>query len=104
MGSKKILKVLVTQSYLTLCNPMDDSPSRLLCPWNSPGKGTGVGSHCLLQGIFPTHGSNPSLLHCWQILYHLSHQGNPTMNLFTEKKWRQRCREWSGGHNKGGRG
>ena len=37
-----------------------------------PGKNTGVGSHSLLQGIFPTQGSNPSLLHCKQILYHLS--------------------------------
>ena len=35
---------------------------RLLCPWGSPGKDTGVGSHSLLQGIFPTQGSNPHLL------------------------------------------
>ena len=40
-------------------------PTRLLCPWNSPGKNTGVGSHSLLQGIFPTHKSNLHLLH-WQ--------------------------------------
>ena len=52
-------------------------PARLLCPWNSPGKNTGVGSHSLLQGIFPTQGSKPSLLHCRQILYCLSHQGSP---------------------------
>ena len=32
-----------------------------LCPWNSPGKNTGVGSHSLLQGIFPTQGSNSGL-------------------------------------------
>uniref|UniRef100_A0A8B9YL87 Nucleophosmin n=1 Tax=Bos mutus grunniens TaxID=30521 RepID=A0A8B9YL87_BOSMU len=38
---------------------------------------TGVGCHALLQGIFPTQGSNPGLLHCRQILYHLSHQGSP---------------------------
>ena len=38
---------------------------------------TGVGCHALLQGIFPTQGSNPGLLHCRQILYHLSHQGCP---------------------------
>ena len=43
-------------------------------PWNSPGKNTGVGSHSHLQGIFPTQGSNSGLLHCWQILYHLSYQ------------------------------
>ena len=40
----------------------------------SPDKNTGVGSHFLLQGIFPTKGSNPGLLHCKQILYCLSHQ------------------------------
>ena len=45
-------------------------PAKLLCPWNSPGKNTGVGSHSLLQGIFLTQGSNPGLLHCRQILYH----------------------------------
>ena len=43
-------------------------PARLLCPWNSPGKNTGVGSHSLLQGIFPTQGSNPGLPYCRQIL------------------------------------
>ena len=52
-------------------------PARLLCPWDSSGKNTGVGSHSLLQGIFPTQGSNPGLLDCRQILYHLSHQGGP---------------------------
>ena len=51
-------------------------PARLLCPWNSPGKNTGVGSHSLLQGIFPTQGSNSILPHCRQILYHLNYQGN----------------------------
>ena len=52
------------------------SPTRLLCPWDSPDKNTEVGSHSLLQGIFPTQGSNPGLLHCRQILYQLSHQGS----------------------------
>ena len=41
-------------------------PRRFLCPWHSPGKNTGVGSHSLLHGIFPTPGSNPSILHCRQ--------------------------------------
>ena len=41
-------------------------PRGLLCPWDSPGKNTGVGCHALLQGIFPTQGSNPSLLH-WRV-------------------------------------
>ena len=48
-------------------------PARLLCPWNSPGKNTGVGCHDLLQKIFLTQGLNPGLLHCRQILYHLSY-------------------------------
>ena len=56
-------------------------PSRLFCPWDSPGKNTGVGSHFLLQGIFLTQGSNPGLLHCRSILYSLSHQGSPNWNL-----------------------
>ena len=47
--------------------------ARLLCPGNSPDKNTGVGCHSLLQGIFPTQESNLSLLHCRQILYHLSY-------------------------------
>ena len=49
----------------------------LYSPWNSPGQITGVGSLSLLQGIFPTQGSNPGLPHCRQILYQLSHKGSP---------------------------
>ena len=49
-------------------------PTRLLYPWDSPGKKTGVGSHSLIQGTLPTQGSNPGLLHCRQILYCLSCQ------------------------------
>ena len=51
-------------------------PTRLLCPWDSPSKNTGVGCHFLLQGIFLTQGSNPHLLHLlpWQILYHCVNQ------------------------------
>ena len=45
--------------------------------WNSPGQNTGVGSLSLLQGIFPTQGSNPDLPHYRQILYQLSHKGSP---------------------------
>ena len=52
-------------------------PTRLLCPWDFPGKDTEVGCHFLLQGIFPTQGSNPGLLHCRQILYLLSYKGSP---------------------------
>ena len=63
-------EVKVTQSCLTLCNPMD-------CTWNSPAQNTGVGSLSLLQRIFPTQGSNPGLLHWRRILYQLSHKGSP---------------------------
>ena len=52
------------RSCLTLCDPMDSSP-----PWNSLGKGTGVGYHALLQGIFLTQGVNQAVLHSRQILY-----------------------------------
>ena len=61
------------------------SPTRLLCPWDSPGKNagvekkkknTGVSSHSLPQGIFLTQESNPGFLHCRQFLYHLSFQGS----------------------------
>ena len=44
--------------------PQGLQPTRLLLPWDSPGKSTGVGGHFLLQGIFPTQRSNPCLLHC----------------------------------------
>ena len=67
--------VLVTPLCLTLCDPHGLQPSRLLCPWDSPGKNTGVGVHFLLQRIFPTQGLNLHLLcllHCRQILYPLS--------------------------------
>ena len=47
---------------------------------NSPSQNTGVGSLSLLQGIILTQGLNPGLLHCRQILYHLSHKGSPFPN------------------------
>ena len=49
----------------------------LCSPWNSPGQNMGVGSLSLLQGIFPTQGSNPGLSHCRWILYQVSHTGSP---------------------------
>ena len=45
--------------------------TKLLHPWDFQGKSTGVGCHCLLQGIFPTQGSNPGLSHCRQTLYRI---------------------------------
>ena len=65
----------VAQSCLTLCDPMDCKPTRLLCPWDFPGKSTGVGCHSLLQRVSPTEGSNPGLPHCRQTLYSLSQRG-----------------------------
>ena len=65
---------LGAQSCLTLCNPTDCNPPGSSVHGDSPGQNTGVGCHALLQGIFPTEGSNPGLLHCRQILYHLSYQ------------------------------
>ena len=51
-------------------------PTWLLCPWDFPGKNTGVGCHFLLQGIFLTQGLNPHLLHCKRILNPLNHWGS----------------------------
>ena len=56
---------------------MDCKPSRLLCSWNFPSKNIGVGYHFLLQGIFPTQGLNPPLLHWLLDTLPLSHLGNP---------------------------
>ena len=63
---------LINKLCLTPCNLMDYGP-----PSSSvPGKNAGAGSHFLLQGIFPTLGSNPHLL-CWQAdSLPLSHQGS----------------------------
>ena len=66
---------LVVQSCCTFCDPMDCSPpgsSSMGFSWQE----CGVGCLALLQGIFPTQGSNPGLPHCRWILYHLSHQGS----------------------------
>ena len=51
--------------------------ARLLCPWDFPGKNIGVDCHSLLQGIFPTQGSNLGLLPWGWILYCLSHVESP---------------------------
>ena len=61
------------------CSVMSDSLRLhgVYSPWNFPDQNTGVGSLCLLQGIFPTQGFNPGLLHCRRILYQLSHKGSP---------------------------
>ena len=74
------VKVLVAQLYPTLFDPM-------VCPWNSPGKNTGMGCHSLFQGIFPTQGLNLCLLHCRQFFYHLSYPGSPICRVHPVKCW-----------------
>ena len=74
-----------------VCSTVSDSATpwltRLLHPWNFLGKSAGVGCHFLLQGIFPTQGSNLGLPQCGQTLYHLSHQGiNYSLPLFWESQ------------------
>ena len=64
---------LVAQSCPTLCDPMDCSSPGSSIHGDSPGKNPRVGCHALLQGIFPTQGSNPGLPHCRQVLYRLCH-------------------------------
>ena len=68
---------LVAQSCPTLCDLMDCSPQGFSVHGDSPGRNTGVGCHALLQGIFPTQGSQPGLPHCRQIPYCLSQQESP---------------------------
>ena len=72
----KIVKVLVTQSCLTPWIPARQA----LCPWDSPSKNSGFGCHVLLQGIFPTQGSNLGLLLAGTFFNHLSHQASQNSN------------------------
>ena len=89
------------------CSVMSDSLRRhgLYSPWDS-GQNTGVGSLSLLQGIFPTQGSNPGLSHCRWILYQLSHKGSPIMgngllNNYPRNKKRQQGAKLKGRREKG---
>ena len=77
---------LVAQSCLTLCDSLNCSLPGSSVHWDSPGKYTGMGCHAL-QGIFPTQGSNPGLLHCRQILYHWA-----TREVHVEYKFNFKCR------------
>ena len=67
------------QSCLILSIPKECSPPGSSVHGDSPGKNPGVGCHALLKGIFPTQGLNLGLAHYRWILYHLSHQGSPTI-------------------------
>ena len=75
-------------SCVWLWNPMACSPPGSSVRGDSPDKNTRVGCHALLQGIFPTQGSNPGLPHCRWILYQLSHQGSPKTTLHA---WNNLC-------------
>ena len=66
--------------------------ARLLCPWESTGKNTALGSHSLLHGIFLTQGSNLDVLHCRWILYHLSHEGSHSEIQFSSVQSLSRVR------------
>ena len=72
---------LVAQSCPAVLRPHRLLLTRLLCPWDSPGKNTGVGWRALLHGIFLTQESNLSLLHWQGYSLSLSHQRSPHMNL-----------------------
>ena len=88
------VKVKVAQSCLTLCDPMDCIAHGIL-----QAKNAGVGSLSLLQGIFPTQGSNPGLPHCRQILYQMSHKGSPRILewvVYPFSSRSSRPRNWTG--------
>ena len=73
-------------------------PTRLLCPWDSPGKNTGVDCHSLLQRTFLTQGLNPGLLHCRLILYCLGYREVPEfkypMDYTVHRILQARILEW----------
>ena len=77
--TEQIVKRYPNKGHRESCSVMSSSfqPHGCYSPWNSPGKNTGVGSHFLLPGIFPTQGLNPALLHCRLILYQLEASGKP---------------------------
>ena len=75
-----LLPMCVSHSVvLDSSQPRGLQSTRLLCPWNSSGKNTGVGCHFLLQGIFPIQESNPGLLHCRQTFLPSELPGKPTL-------------------------
>ena len=71
-------------SHVQLCSTMEHSPLGFLCPWDFPGKNTGMGCHLLLQGIFPTQGWNPfsvaPALSC-RVLYHWATWETQLLNI-----------------------
>ena len=87
------------QSCLILSIPKDCSPPGSSVHGDSPGKNPRVGCHALLQGIFPTQGLNLGLAHYRWILYHLSHQGSPTILKWVAEPFSRGIswpRKWTG--------
>ena len=86
-----------SESHSVMSNSLP--PHGLYSPRNSPGQNTGVGSLSLLQGIFPTQGSNQGLLLCRQIHYQLSHSGSPRILEWVASPFSSRSswpRDWTG--------
>ena len=98
-----VLKLLSFHNlYVCLlsCSVMSDSlwsyrlqPARFLCPWNFLDRNTQVGCHFLHQGVFLTQGSNPGLLHCGWILYHLSYSVRMISISQRKKKGKERINQ-----------
>ena len=95
-----VLRHLVLSDSL---RPHRLQPTRLLCPWNSPGKDTGAGSHFLLQETFSTQGWNLRLLHflCWQAdslpLHHLGSLQERCSKVANQRELyilKERCRRY----------
>ena len=78
----------VAQLCPALCNPINRTLSASSVHGDSPSKYTGMGSHALLQGIFPTQGFNPGPPHCRGILYCLGYQESPS----SEPHWTMELR------------
>ena len=89
MGNAYCCCCLVAKSCPILLRPQRLQPTKVLCPWDFPGKNIGRGCHFFLHGIFPTKGSYPRLLH-WQVnSFPLSHQESPTLTATNNEK-----KEW----------
>ena len=81
-----LLLFTAAKSCLTFLLPHGLYPIGLLCPWDFPGKNTGVGCNFLLQGILPTLGSNLGLLHCRQTFLPSEPPGKPSVSIYFELK------------------
>ena len=82
-----VIVVLVAKSRPTLLQTHGLQPTRLFCPWDFPGKNSGVGCHFLPQGIVPDQWSNLCLLHWQADSLPLSHQRNPSDQILWLKFW-----------------